>query len=535
MANKFEIRIRHKKCRTKSEILIKSRKILWNLFFNLNSNFSLLTSFFTLSIFYFLLPPSYLYSQIIWGPDVRLTYLNEATVYSPRIAVSGDTLHIVWYQVFIVDTIIVTEVMYKRSSDRGETWTQDTILSPLAPGGSYRPVIAVSGSVVYVVWNEDVGDSILYTRSTNSGREWNIPKTLSSSGFVVDIEVSGDSVFVYWGTTTAAYLSISTNCGFSWLPAQQVPKNQGGFTDDIAVHLPFIHLVYGGTTYPADIYYKRSTDIGQTWCDSIMLSENDIWIGQYPSIAVDRDSNIYVDWWDYKNSPYAWTGSIFFRRSLDDNSASWDTIQNITTLYRAKLSHIAVFENDVHIVWMDQRDYSGSPFDSFEIYYRYSSDRGNSWGPETRLTNDPNNSQDASLAVNSTGVYLVWADNRDLDSAGRGYEVYFKRGEYESGGIISKDSKETSPQFFHIYPNPSYSAVRCDSRVLDDERCIVEVFDIQGRKVWSCIYDKAPVEVVWDGRDKEGKEVRSGVYFIRLRTGKNNYQQKVVLLKGGKP
>ena len=532
MANKFEIRIRHKKCRTKSEILIKSRRLLRNLFFNLTSNFSLLTSFFTLSIFYFLLPTSYLYSQTGWGPDVRLTYYVRATAYQPRIALSEDTIHVVWYENWI-DTIEHMEVMYKRSPDRGETWTQDTILSPLAPGASYMPVIAVSGSVVYVFWNEDVGDSVLYTRSTNSGREWNIPKTLSSSGFVVDIEVSGDSVFVYWGTTTAAYLSISTDCGFSWLPAQQVPKNRAGFTDDIAVHLPFLHLVYGGTTSPADIYYKHSTNIGQNWCDSIMLSVNDIWTGQYPSITVDRDSNIYVDWWDYKNSPYAWTGSIFFRRSLD-NSASWDTIQNITTLYRARLSHIAVFENDVHVVWLDQRDYPGSPFDSFEIYYRYSSDRGNSWGPETRLTDDPNDSQDARLAVNSTGVYLVWADNRDLDSAGRGYEVYFKRGEHEPGGIIS-NNRETSPQFFRIYPNPSFGLVGCNTQVLDEGRCIIEVFDIEGRKVWSCICDNTPKGVVWDGRDRKGKEVRTGVYFIRLRTGKNNYQQKVVLLRGGRP
>ncbi len=505
-------------------------RILRNLFFSLTSNFLPLTSFLSLSTFYFLLPTSYLYSQIGWGPDLRLTDYPNATAYQPKIVVSGDTIHVVWWEHW-ADTITNYEVMYKRSSDRGETWTQDTILSPLAPGASYSPVIGVSGPVVYVVWNEEVGDSILYTRSTNSGREWNIPKTLSSSGFVVDIEVSGDSVFVYWGTTTAAYLSISTNCGFSWLPAQQVPKNRAGFSDDIAVHLPFLHLVYGGTTSPADIYYKHSTNIGQTWCDSIMLSENDIWTGQYPSIAVDRDSNIYVDWWDYKNSPYAWTGSIFFRRSLD-NSASWDTIQNITTLYRAKLSHITVFENNVHIVWLDQRDYPGSPFDSFEIYYRYSSNRGNSWGPETRLTNDPNDSQDARLAVNSTGVYLVWADNRDLDSLSHNYEVWFKRGDYE-GGISER--KEISPQSFLVYSNPSCGAVRYCWRVLDEERCIIEVFDIQGRKVWSCMRDKAPKGVVWDGRDKKGKEVRTGVYFIRLRTGKNNYQQKVVLLRAGRP
>jgi hypothetical protein len=33
-------------------------------------------------------------------------------------------------------------------------------------------------------------------------------------------------------------------------------------------------------------------------------------------------------------------------------------------------------------------------------------------------------------------------------------------------------------------------------------------------------------------KDKRGKEVRSGVYFIRLQTEKKSYQQKVIILGG---
>ncbi len=156
----------------------------------LSSIFYHLTSlFFT----FYLLLPTFAYAQTGWGPDVRLTYYIRGTAYLPKIAVSGDTIHVVWYE----DINNQYLVMYKRSTDRGETWTPDTILSPVPPGASKMPDIAVSGSVVHVAWTEEVGDSILYTRSTNSGREWDIPKTLSSAGFVVNVSVSGDSVIVY--------------------------------------------------------------------------------------------------------------------------------------------------------------------------------------------------------------------------------------------------------------------------------------------------------------------------------------------------
>jgi len=461
-----------------------------------------------------------------------LTYYVRGTAYLPKIAVSGDTIHIVWYENWI-DTVEYIEVMYKRSTDRGETWTQDTILSPLSPGASKMPDIAVSGSTVHVAWNEEVGDSILYTRSTNSGREWDIPKTLSSSGFVVDIGVSGDSVIVYWGTTTAAYLSISTDAGFSWLPAQQIPKERAAIDDDIAVCLPFLHLTYEGDTVPVEIYYQRSSDVGQTWSDSIMLSEADMWTGQIPSIAVDHDSNVYVDWWDYKNSPYAWTGSIFFRKSVN-SGATWDTIQNITTLYRARLSDIAVFGNDVHIVWLDQRNYPGSPFDSFEIYYRYSSNKGNTWGPETRLTNDPCDSQWPRLAVDTGFVYLVWADNRDLDSIWRCYEIYFKRGHIEVG-IETEKYVLSSPQIFQITPSLSRDEVRCYYNLSQSRGWMIDVFDVCGRKVWHSEGFAQRGEVIWDCKDNRGKEVRNGVYFIRFKVGEMIHQKKVVIIKGGIP
>jgi hypothetical protein len=426
--------------------------------------------------------------------------------------------------------------MYKRSTDRGETWTQDTILSPIPPGVSNMPDIAVSGSVVHVAWTEEAGDSVVYIRSTDGGRTWATPITITQAGFNALVGVSGDTVFIEWGTTTGSYYRLSYNGGATWSTQYQIPRQQLG-DKKVQMKDSYIHLAPHG--YPTDtsvifeVFHQYSSDCGQTWSEPLMLSEQDIWGGQWSSIAVDHDSNVYVDWWDYKNSPYAWTGSIFIRNGAS-NGATWDTIQNITTLYRARISDIAAFSNDVHVVWMDQRDYPGSPFDSFEIYYRYSSNKGNTWGPETRLTNDPHQSTTPRLAADSGFVYLVWADNRDLDSIWYGYEVYFKRGDYIPG-VEMKKTMFPLGWVFQVFPSLSRDKIWCYYNFSESENWVIGIYDILGREIQQYAGSGREGQVIWDSKEVRGKEVRSGVYFIRLQVEKKSYQQKVIILRGGKP
>ena len=60
------------------------------------------------------------------------------------------------------------------------------------------------------------------------------------------------------------------------------------------------------------------------------------------------------------------------------------------------------------------------------------------------------------------------------------------------------------------------------------------VYDVQGRRVASVV-DREEVagwgSVVWDGRDKAGREVGSGTYFLRLELGDEVQVRKVVLAR----
>ncbi len=85
-----------------------------------------------------------------------------------------------------------------------------------------------------------------------------------------------------------------------------------------------------------------------------------------------------------------------------------------TSLYGNSKS-VAAEGNTVHVVWHDLRDGNA------EIYYKKSTDEGTSWGADIRLTNNPSDSYDATVAVSGSLVFVAWYDKRDGH-----YEVYYK-------------------------------------------------------------------------------------------------------------
>ncbi len=100
---------------------------------------------------------------VSWGSDTRLTN-NSASSNAPSVAVSGSFVHVVWYDTRDGNQ----EIYYKSSSDGGVSWGTDTRLTNDQYISGY-PSVAVSGSVVHVVWYDqrDGNDEIYYKSSTD--------------------------------------------------------------------------------------------------------------------------------------------------------------------------------------------------------------------------------------------------------------------------------------------------------------------------------------------------------------------------------
>jgi len=150
----------------------------------------------------------------------------------------------------------------------------------------------------------------------------------------------------------------------------------------------------------SQVYYRRSADGGKSWENSQRLSGEE-GSHEHPSIAEAGD-NVFVVWHGFgsEGKPY-----VCLRMS-DDGGRTWLDAKVICDRGGAHAS-VAVVDKIVHLIWKDSRD------GDTEVYYRRSTDAGQTFGEEERLTDAPVISYVPSLAASGQIVALAWVDTRD--------------------------------------------------------------------------------------------------------------------------
>jgi poly-gamma-glutamate capsule biosynthesis protein CapA/YwtB (metallophosphatase superfamily) len=94
--------------------------------------------------------------------------------------------------------------------------------------------------------------------------------------------------------------------------------------------------------------------------------------------------------------------------------------------------------------------------------------------------------------------------------------------------------RELDFRSFLSYPNPCRSGSAIRYNLTRAAKVTLKVYDVLGREV-KLLVDEAQTPgmktVVWDGRDDQGREVSSGIYFIKLVTENGSFASKAILLK----
>jgi flagellar hook assembly protein FlgD len=84
------------------------------------------------------------------------------------------------------------------------------------------------------------------------------------------------------------------------------------------------------------------------------------------------------------------------------------------------------------------------------------------------------------------------------------------------------------------YPNPFNSSTTIRFDIPVETHVTIEIFDLLGRKVGTLMDgNKLPgfYELLWYGKDKNGKILPSGVYFYAITTGQFHRLHKMLLVK----
>lgn len=213
---------------------------------------------------------------------------------------------------------------------------------------------------------------------------------------------------IFLFAATLFFVSIFQFSLHAWIASKRLTWNPeaSGYPVVAADSLGTIHVVWSNelSAEPSEIYYKRSTDRGTNWSGINRLTWNS-GFSSSPCIAVDSGNGVHVVWED--DTPGG-ISEIFYRDSTDAGN-TWSALKRLTwnAEYSISAAVAAGSGNGVHVVWC--QFVSGK---SFEIFYKGSSDGGTNWSGINRLTwntNKGGSSWSPSVTVDSLNrIHVVW-------------------------------------------------------------------------------------------------------------------------------
>jgi len=472
-----------------------------------------------------------------WGPDTRLTYsgaFSSTWSYGWSVAISESIVHVVWQE---------DGIHYKRSIDGGLSWEDDDTLT-INPADR-QVCIAANSSYVHVVWYR--GGSLMYRRSTTCGSSWDDEVELANSltGYKMQPCINTDKInhvhiafILEAGLVYDGYYLRSVDAGITWDSPIWLSGPSGGnngstvLVNVAADTLGQVHFVYDSLYFfPSPwhyLKYRRSTDNGVTWQAPVQLA---LEFGTGINATVGSPK-ITTDQGD--NVHFIW----FRYAGMSGNPSRnirYKRSTNGGTSWESSVSLSSVSDNTTqcsitadheHCVYIVYSDAETS------IYFRSSTNDGASWQPLeliTTSTADLDFPHIASYDTNSTILNVVWEDSRDGNN-----EIYYKRGRI----IIGADESERqtlSDSKLTVMPNPFFHRTNIRYQMTDN-RLQIKIYDASGRvvKIFNdnlCNLDNFVQSVCWDGRDDSGQLVPQGIYFVTLKTDKFVEIKKIVLMR----
>jgi hypothetical protein len=288
-------------------------------------------------------------------------------------------------------------IYVNRSLDQGTTWLPSEVRVDHPPAtfqcGADSPVIAASGSRVYVAWLDD-----------------RVVKTCLPLS-------SPESVF----------FNRSLDGGLTWVPFDlrldfsKPPLTARSSSPALAATGTAIHGVWiDGRNGVDDVFFNRSLDSATTWFSASVRLDSGSTLSVDPRIAAEG-STVCVVWIEYDPSP-SQVSNLLFDRSLDGGS-TWlaAPVPLATGLSSAIEPTLALEGSTVYVAF--EGGVTAPPRD---VYFNRSLDAGTTWLPlPVRLDTGPAGtpSREPVLAAEGSSVLVAWSDSR----SGGGRDLFCNR------------------------------------------------------------------------------------------------------------
>ena len=433
------------------------------------------------------------------------------------------------------------------------SWTEPLNISNTDSMSLYPEICVDKRGWVHCVFQDNTRTGyhyyeLLYTY--NDGTGWIEPIYVyeNPSYYPVVIVDTLNRVHIAWDDLDSGRIKWTYFDGDTWTEpvsvTSDVPYQCGGARFSLDPFTGYIHMVFcSGGEY--EIWYKFFD--GTSWSPAENVS-SDTATSSWADIAVDKMGRVHIVWMDYE------TYDVFYRMKDENGWGEVIHLQPYTPSTYSCYPKIAVdLNNNPHIVWEERTNkhilvytfYNGSEWkivyvDSiecygpvieidrdnrahivygkdYEIYWVLYDDTMRVSGPEN-ISNDPYNSLVPSIALDSETVHVVWQQLLGPAGPRTNGEIFYSRrcipsGILEGGLKIRERIVVKDFTFTYSLNRPSNISL--------------VIYDITGRKVEEIFLGRL---MKGFHRYKVSLDIKSGVYFFRIKAGEQRWTGRFVLI-----
>lgn len=356
---------------------------------------------------------------IVWMPPIQLSP-DSIDVGMGGVAAQGDTIHITWWGSF--------KFPYLRSTNGGQSFEPLRELVPDTPGTVDGACLISAGKRLHGLYMNLSRPAQMYSMySDDGGTTWSTPKWMQLDVPPWSYSAHGDTV-VYLLNADGSRVVYTTDGGETWTKAA---SRIWGPAPYITFANGVVHLVKG-TGYPNPglptfvVQYKRSTDLGNTWTDSLLLctdgpgSDN-------ACIAADRNNNssiVVSVWRDGKYGCMTDVGCSQVGRVSFDNGTSWQPQRRFDVIPAGYDAVASVQDSLIAVSWNHDIPYAHG-----NLLISLSTNHGYSWTNPYTLTPDTSEIARSSgtIALSNGIIHRVYYNITGLNETAR-LRFFYRRG-----------------------------------------------------------------------------------------------------------
>ncbi len=151
----------------------------------------------------------------------------------------------------------------------------------------------------------------------------------------------------------------------------------------------------------------------------------------------------------------------------------------------------------------------------------------------------PEGLQVGLVNINDRKVLLNFLDHKEMipNSKNSVYDLKVIAGDQEYVKSMSQEILSSIPEKFSLgqnYPNPFNPITQIEYSLPQSSKVVISIHNVLGQEIKTLVnkeQDYGYHSVRWDGTDRLGRSVASGVYFTQMRSGGFSQSKKMLLLK----